>query len=52
MMFLFEGIIPFLSPGRWRSVLDRICRMNDGWIRFLGLGAVLLGLALLWLEPF
>lgn len=51
MMFLLEGIIPFLFPGRWRSIFDRICRLQDGQIRFLGLGAVVVGFALLWLAP-
>lgn len=52
MVFLIEGIIPFLFPGRWRSIFDRICRLNDGQIRFVGLAAVLIGSALLWLAPF
>jgi uncharacterized protein YjeT (DUF2065 family) len=30
-------------------VLERVLRLNDGQIRFLGLCSILVGLALLWL---
>jgi uncharacterized protein YjeT (DUF2065 family) len=49
LMLVFEGLMPFSSPRRWRSVLERVLRLNDGQIRFLGLCSILVGLALLWL---
>jgi uncharacterized protein YjeT (DUF2065 family) len=47
LMLLFEGIIPFLFPKQWRETFDRITRMSDGQIRFIGLIALLCGLATL-----
>lgn len=47
LMLVFEGLLPFLSPGTWRSVFEKAARMNDGQIRFLGLSSMLVGLVLL-----
>jgi uncharacterized protein len=47
LMLVFEGLLPFLSPGSWRSVFERATRMSDGQIRFLGLTSMLCGLLLL-----
>lgn len=47
LMLVFEGLMPFANPRRWRSVIERVLRMSDGQIRFLGLCSIALGLALL-----
>lgn len=47
LMLVFEGLLPFLSPKRWRDVFERATRMSDGQIRFLGLTSMLVGLLLL-----
>jgi hypothetical protein len=47
LMFLLEGLLPFLSPATWRQIFEQATRMSDGQIRFIGLGSMLLGLALL-----
>ncbi len=49
LMLVFEGLLPFFSPVTWRSVLERVLRLSDGQIRFLGLSSMLLGLGLLML---
>ncbi|MFN8898916.1 MAG: DUF2065 domain-containing protein [Pseudomonadota bacterium] len=46
-MLVLEGLLPFLSPGAWRSVFEKATRMSDGQIRFVGLSSMLAGLALL-----
>jgi hypothetical protein len=51
-MLLLEGILPFLFPKRWRDAFDRLTRLTDGQIRFLGLIALLCGLATLVLVDF
>ena len=51
-MLLFEGVIPFFFPKQWRETFNRITRMSDGQIRFLGLIALLCGLATLGLVQF
>ena len=46
LMLVFEGLLPFLSPGAWRQVFERATRLTDGQIRFLGLSSMVLGLLL------
>ncbi|HZW13574.1 MAG TPA: DUF2065 domain-containing protein [Noviherbaspirillum sp.] len=52
LMLLLEGVIPFLFPKQWRDTFNRITRLSDGQIRFLGLVAVLCGLVTLSLIRF
>lgn len=47
LMLLFEGLLPLLNPRGWRSVFERVLKMNDGQIRFIGLLSVCIGLLLL-----
>ncbi len=47
LMLVFEGLLPFLSPGAWRQVFERAVKMSDGQIRFIGLSSMLIGLLLL-----
>ena len=47
LMLVFEGLLPFLSPKRWREMFERATRLSDGQIRFIGLGCMLVGLVLL-----
>lgn len=52
MMLLLEGIIPLLFPRQWRGAFSRIMSLSDGQIRFIGLVALLCGLALVGLVRF
>jgi hypothetical protein len=47
LMLVFEGLLPFLSPGRWRAMFERATRLSDGQIRFVGLSSMIAGLVLL-----
>jgi len=47
LMLVAEGLLPFLSPPKWRRVFERATQMSDGQIRFLGLTSMLAGLAML-----
>jgi len=47
LMLVFEGLLPFVSPASWRSLVRRIGVMKDGQIRFFGMASILAGLALL-----
>jgi len=46
LMLVFEGLLPLLNPRGWRGVFERVLRMSDGQIRFIGLMSVLAGLLL------
>jgi len=47
LMLIVEGLLPLVSPGRWRDTVRRISALRDGQIRFMGLGATVAGLLLL-----
>jgi uncharacterized protein YjeT (DUF2065 family) len=47
LMLVFEGLLPFLSPGLWRRVFERATQLTDGQIRFFGLSSMIIGLLLL-----
>lgn len=47
LMLVIEGLLPFLSPGSWRTMFERATRLSDGQIRFIGLSSMVVGLVLL-----
>ncbi len=46
-MLVVEGLLPLLSPPRWRALFEQVMKMSDGQIRFLGLASIGSGLLLL-----
>jgi uncharacterized protein YjeT (DUF2065 family) len=48
LMLILEGLMPMLSPLRWRSLFEQLLKLQDGQIRFFGLVMVIAGLILLW----
>ncbi len=49
LVLVIEGLLPLLSPARWRRTFEQILQLGDGQLRFFGLCSVGLGLAALWL---
>ena len=49
LVFIIEGMLPFISPNRWRNMLAMAEQMDDRVIRNVGLGSMLFGLVLLYL---
>ncbi|MET0383472.1 MAG: DUF2065 domain-containing protein [Burkholderiaceae bacterium] len=47
LMLVFEGVVPFVSPGLWRRALERTLAMTDAQIRLLGLAGLAVGAGLL-----
>ncbi len=47
LVFIIEGLLPFIAPGAWRQTMARVAMLKDGQIRFMGLIALSLGLFLL-----
>jgi len=47
LMLVVEGIIPFVSPGRWRKMLLVLDQVDDNTMRMIGLGSMLIGTVLL-----
>ncbi len=48
LVFIIEGVLPFISPNRWRSMLTVAEQMDDRVIRGIGLGSMLFGIVLLY----
>ena len=45
LVLIVEGILPFVAPGLWRETFRRLIELSDGQIRFVGLTALLVGVA-------
>ncbi len=49
LMLIIEGLMPFISPNRWRTMLALVAQMEDRVIRNIGLASMLLGVTILYL---
>ena len=49
LMLIVEGLLPMVSPPRWRMLFEQMLKLEDGQIRFFGMAMVLGGLLLFWL---
>lgn len=47
LIMVIEGLMPFISPRRFREALARFVAVNDRWMRAIGLAAMLIGLLIL-----
>jgi uncharacterized protein YjeT (DUF2065 family) len=47
LVLVLEGLMPFLSPQRWRRVFEQVLKLSDGQVRFLGLASMACGLLLI-----
>jgi uncharacterized protein YjeT (DUF2065 family) len=47
LVLIFEGLLPLISPLKWREMFRQLMQLEDGQIRFFGLSIVLLGFFLL-----
>jgi uncharacterized protein YjeT (DUF2065 family) len=48
LMLVVEGILPFASPSRFRSLVETVGEMDDRALRYAGLLTMLAGLGLLY----
>ena len=48
LVLILEGLMPFVSPNRWRNMLEAVGQMEDRVIRNIGLSSMLLGVAILY----
>ena len=49
LVFIIEGLLPFISPGRWRNMLAVANQLEDRVIRNIGLGSMLFGVVMLYM---
>jgi hypothetical protein len=49
LVFVLEGLLPFLAPRLWRRVMQQMMMQSDRALRVCGLTSMLLGLCFLYL---
>jgi hypothetical protein len=47
LVFIIEGMLPFIGPKRYRQLVAQIVRLSDNQIRTFGLTAMITGLVVL-----
>ncbi|WP_367607352.1 DUF2065 domain-containing protein [Legionella sp. W05-934-2] len=47
LVFVIEGMLPFISPSKWRSNMLRLSLLNQDTIRKAGLISMVFGVVLL-----
>jgi uncharacterized protein YjeT (DUF2065 family) len=52
LLFVLEGLFPFIAPERWRQTFLQLAQLSAGQIRFFGLTAILFGILLLAFHHF
>ncbi len=49
LVLVIEGLLPFLAPQAWRSMVQNAAGMSDRGLRIAGLASMMLGTALLYI---
>ncbi|MGJ8686516.1 MAG: DUF2065 domain-containing protein [Spongiibacteraceae bacterium] len=47
LVLIIEGLLPFISPNRWRLMAYRMADLESRNVRMVGFASMLLGLVLL-----
>jgi len=47
LVLVIEGLLPFLSPGTFRSAMRTVLSRNDNTLRIIGLSSMIVGVLLL-----
>ncbi len=47
LVFILEGMVPFLYPSRWRQLVITLAATSDRKLRIMGLASMLVGLCCL-----
>jgi len=49
LMLIFEGLLPFINPTRWKQLLSRVETMSETQLRIAGLVVMLGGVFLIYI---
>ena len=47
LVFVIEGLLPFINPSLWKSLIASAATLDDASIRRFGLGSMVCGLLIL-----
>lgn len=50
LVFIFEGIIPFISPNFFKKIYAEINNLSENTLRTIGVSSILTGLIILYLT--
>jgi hypothetical protein len=50
LVLILEGLLPFVSPPKYRELVAEITRLRDNQIRTIGLVVMMVGLIVLFLA--
>lgn len=48
LLLVFEGMMPFINPSRWRNVIRLVSEQPDRQVRLMGLFSMLMGAIILY----
>jgi uncharacterized protein YjeT (DUF2065 family) len=48
LVFIFEGLTPFLAPRMWRRMMQQLLMQNDKTLRVFGFISMIIGLGLVY----
>jgi uncharacterized protein YjeT (DUF2065 family) len=48
LLFIFEGLLPFLAPRIWRRMMQQMFMQSDTALHIFGLVSMLIGLVILY----
>ena len=48
LVLILEGLLPMISPRKWRSLFEQMLQLQEGQIRFFGMLMVVFGLVVVW----
>ena len=49
LVLVFEGVMPFLAPHRWKEAIRQMAAVDDNVLRGVGLASMAVGAALLYI---
>ncbi|QBZ83113.1 hypothetical protein GHNINEIG_01154 [Hydrogenovibrio crunogenus] len=49
LVFILEGLLPFVFPGVWRKTMIELVQMDDKKLRMMGLISITIGMILLFI---
>ncbi len=49
LLLVFEGMMPFINPAKWRHVIRLVADQSDVALRIMGFASMLIGAAFLYI---
>lgn len=50
LLFVFEGLLPFVAPKFWRRMIHSMTRQSDRALHIMGFVCIIIGIGLIYLA--